>query len=74
MEIPVYLLTGFFESGKTTFLHSVLADGFADESTLLISCEEGMVDYDPALMKNVNIVRVEDEDQLTTEYLKKLEK
>ena len=74
MEIPVYLLTGFFERGKTTFLHSVLADGFADESTLLISCEEGMVDYDPALMKNVNIVRVEDEDQLTTEYLKKLEK
>ena len=43
MEIPVYLFTGFLESGKTTFIQDVMeGDEFnAGERTLLLLCEEG---------------------------------
>ena len=35
---PVYLLAGFLDSGKTTFINNILRDGFAEEDkTLLIS-------------------------------------
>ena len=39
---PVYLLAGFLDSGKTTFINNILSDGFAaEDKTLLICCEEG---------------------------------
>jgi len=40
---PVYLFTGFLDSGKSSFIMETLADsGFGDgESILLILCEEG---------------------------------
>ena len=77
MEIPVYLFTGFLESGKTTFIKDTISDpDFVDgEKTLLILCEEGMEEYDEvALSKlNVDIVTVEEEEELTTEFIKRLE-
>ena len=47
MEIPVYLFTGFLESGKTTFIQETLEDsGFnMGERTLLLLCEEGEEEY-----------------------------
>lgn len=44
-SIPLYLINGFLEAGKTTFLEDVLLNGdFADgQKTLLILCEEGEV-------------------------------
>ena len=43
MEIPVYIITGFLESGKTTFIKNTLEDpNFASgEKTILLLCEEG---------------------------------
>ena len=43
MEIPVYLFTGFLESGKTKFIQEALEgpDFNAGERTLLLLCEEG---------------------------------
>ena len=43
MAIPVYMFAGFLESGKTSFIASVLQDpGFTrDENTLIVQCEEG---------------------------------
>ena len=43
MEIPVYLFTGFLDSGKTSFIQDTISDPdfLADEKTLLIACEEG---------------------------------
>ena len=40
--IPVYMLTGFLESGKTTMIKSMLADeGFSSgQKTLIICCED----------------------------------
>ena len=42
MDIPVYLIAGFLDAGKTEFINGILRDGFAAEDrTLLLCCEEG---------------------------------
>lgn len=60
MEAGVYIVTGFLESGKTKFMQEMLTDeGFSEgERTLLLVCEEGEEDYDEALLKRCNTVRV----------------
>lgn len=75
MQIPVYLILGFLDSGKSQFINGVLADGLAaDHRTLLLQCEDGDVEYDPALLKNVDVVPVEDEEDLTPMFLRECEK
>ena len=75
MDIPVYLIAGFLDAGKTNFINGVLQDGFAREDrTLLICCEEGEEEYYPTALSNVFTTKVEDEDDLTPEFFKKLEK
>lgn len=73
MEIPVYLFTGFLESGKTKFIQETLEDERfnAGEKTLLIVCEDGEEEYDPSLFsgKNVYIRTVDSVDELSTEQL-----
>ena len=60
VEKPVYLFAGFLEAGKTRFINSILADGFAkDERTVLLCCEEGEIEYDPKVLKNVTVVTVD---------------
>lgn len=45
-RIPVFFINGILESGKTTFtLDTIHSDGF-DGKTLLISCEQGEIEYD----------------------------
>ena len=46
--IPVYVFTGFLESGKTKFIKEILADpNFTEnEVTALLLCEEGIEEYD----------------------------
>ena len=48
-EIPVYLITGYLDSGKTTFVQQTLADpGFCEDSNILvISFEEGEFELEP---------------------------
>ena len=74
MAIPVYLFAGFLESGKTSFIASVLADpGFTqDERTLLVQCEEGVEEYDPKLLQKTHTVIecVEDEDEFDADTLR----
>lgn len=73
MDIPVYLFTGFLESGKTKFIQETLEDERfnSGEKTLLIVCEEGEEEYEPSKFsgKNVFIRTVEEADELTTEQL-----
>ncbi len=77
MEIPVYLFTGFLESGKTTFIQEALeGDDFnAGERTLLLLCEEGEAEYHPVKFfgTNVFIERIEEEEDLTEETLRTLQ-
>ena len=73
MEIPVYMFTGFLDSGKSTFLQSTLEDKrFNDrERTLVLLCEEGECELNPARFsgKTVTIQRVESVDELTVSNL-----
>lgn len=57
-DVPVYIITGFLDSGKTRFINEMLGDpGFSEgERTLLLRCEEGDEEYDPALLKSSNTV------------------
>lgn len=76
MDIPVYLVNGFLESGKTTFIADILKDPSftGKEKTLLIVCEEGETEYDEKALAGLrtDIVTVEDKSELTPEYLKEL--
>lgn len=78
MSLPVYLFTGFLESGKTTFIQETLEDpGFCSgEKTLLLLCEEGEAEYDPTRFAggNVTLLTVENESDLTVDFLKEYKK
>ena len=75
MNIPVYVMAGFLDAGKTRFINGALADGLAkDDRTLLLRCEEGEEDYDSRLLRNVTVVDVEDEEALTRDFLRSCEK
>ena len=74
-DIPVYLIAGFLDSGKTDFINGILQDGFArKDRTLLLCCEEGELEYDPRVLDNVTVVTIEDEEDLKCSYMKELEK
>ena len=75
MDIPVYLMAGFLDGGKTDFINGILQDGFAaKDRTLLICCEEGEEEYDAKALKNVTVVVRDDPEELTTEFMKECEK
>lgn len=81
--IPVYLITGFLESGKTTLINSMLADeDFNQRSTggkqktLVIVCEEGIEEYDEDKLakQGVSVVILDSADEVTTERMAELAK
>ena len=73
-DIPVYLFTGFLESGKTKFIQETLCDERFNkgEKTLLLVCEEGVEEYEPDEFsgENVFIKIVEEESELSEELLR----
>lgn len=75
LEFPVYLFTGFLESGKTKFIQETLEDKrfSTGEKTLLLICEEGIEEYEPDQFadKDVSIRTIEDKEELTQENLEK---
>lgn len=77
VEIPIYLFTGFLESGKTTAIMDTLKDPefVKGARTLLIICEEGEVEYNNEYLKNHNIdtYRIEEPEQFNENLLFSLE-
>ena len=74
-DIPVYLVAGFLDAGKTNFINGILEDGFAREGrTLLIRCEEGEEEYSPAALRGVDVVDVEDLEELSPDSCRKWER
>ena len=78
MNAPVYIVTGFLDSGKTTFIQEMITDeGFSEgERTLLLCCEEGEVEYDEKMLKDNNTIlfTFEDMDELAGDRLVRLDK
>ncbi len=74
-EVPVYLFTGFLESGKTTFIQETMEDPRFNngDQTLLLLCEEGEEEYalERFASKNVVCRVVDEQEDLTTENLDK---
>lgn len=77
-RIPLYLVTGFLEAGKTTLLTDTLnMDYFADgQRTVLLRCEDGEAEYDPQFLsqRNVKLVPLEEPSQLNTEFLQEVDR
>ena len=75
---PVYMINGFLESGKTSFIKYTLAQPYfrTTGNTLLILCEEGEDEYEESLLKKskTDLVLLEEEEQFTPEYLMELDK
>lgn len=73
MNIPVFLFTGFLESGKTSFIRDTLEDpDFTEgDKVLLIVCEEGEEEFDEKKLSayNTTIEFVEDEEDFTDDLL-----
>ena len=78
MEIPVYLFTGFLESGKTRFIQEMMGDDRFNEGeeTLLLVFEEGEEEYRPEFFASdsVHIETVEDVEAIDAKTLSALEK
>jgi len=72
-EIPVFIINGFLESGKTQFLRFTLDQDYFNtgEKTLLIVCEEGVEEYPKDLLIRTHtiLVQVEDEKDMSKESL-----
>lgn len=77
MEIPVYLFSGFMDSGKTSLIkETLIEENFGEGAkTLLIACEDGEVEYDEAELAKANtkLVMIDEEEEFTEEKLKELD-
>ena len=76
-RVVVYLMTGFLESGKTSFLKQTIDKQYfkIDGTTVIILCEEGEEEYEEDLLARAKakIVTVEDPEELTKEFLQEVE-
>ncbi|MCI7095703.1 MAG: GTPase [Clostridiales bacterium] len=76
-QIPVYVFTGFLDSGKTKFIQETLEDPRfnAGERTLLLVFEEGEEEYDFSAYPSQNVyMEVLDQQTVTTRELSALSK
>ena len=76
-QIPVYVFTGFLDSGKTKFIQETLEDPRfnAGERTLLLVFEEGEEEYDFSAYPHQNVFQeVLDQQTVTTKELQALAK
>ena len=76
-QIPVYVFTGFLDSGKTKFIQETLEDPrFNDgERTLLLIFEEGEEEFDISTYPHKNVyMEVLDQQSVTTKELAALGK
>lgn len=76
-RMPLFLINGFLEAGKTEFLKFTMQQEYfqAEGKSLLIVCEEGEEEYEKELLEETKtaVVYVEEREKLTPEYLEELE-
>ena len=77
IQIPVYVFTGFLDSGKTKFIQETLEDTRfnSGERTLLLVFEEGEEEFDFSTYPHRNVyLEVLDQQTATTEQMRQLAK
>ena len=77
-EVPLFLLNGFLESGKTTLSKEIIEnnENYQNNSTVVIACEQGEIEYDEEWCEKnqVHIEYIENQEDFTPAYLKNLDK
>lgn len=77
-EIPVYLFSGFMDSGKTSLVQETLFENNFGEGAkgIIIMCEDGEKEYDEAKLATINIklVTIDSEEEFTLEKLNEINK
>lgn len=78
VTIPVFVCTGFLDSGKTTLVKETLMEQEWIEPglTLLLLCEEGEEEYSQEYLdqKNMVLLKIEEFEQLNATFFKNCEK
>ena len=78
MKTPVFICTGFLDSGKTTLVKDTLMqqDWIAPGLTLLLLCEEGEEEYPEEYLASheIALLKIEEFDQLSPAFFKNCEK
>lgn len=79
MEIPVYLVTGFLNGGKTTFIKRCFEEGklgVGGGPTLLLLCEAGQEPYPEDFLSQYQVycVRLREQREYTATYVEALRK
>jgi len=76
--IPLFICTGFLDSGKTTLVKGTIMkqDWIGDGLTVLIVCEEGEEEYSKEYLEENNMIllRVENFSQLNTPFFRNCER
>lgn len=77
-RVAVYLMTGFLESGKTSFLRYTIGQEYfrTEGRTVLILCEEGEEEYPRELLARTDtkLLVAESPDELTREWLEEIDR
>ena len=77
VEVPVFVVNGFLESGKTSLIKEIIESNSDVQKldTLIIMCEDGEVEYDQKFLDDnkVHLEKVSSQDELTKDYLLKLD-
>jgi len=76
-QIPLFIINGMLDSGKTTFIETIIhQDGFHKKgTTLLITLEEGEIEYDAKKLLddyNTTVLSLDDDTLLPKEKLENL--
>ena len=76
-RLPVFVINGFLEAGKTQFISYTLQQDYfqSDGTTILVLCEEGDTEYDPELLKQTRtkLITVEDAWELDNDFFGRLD-
>lgn len=72
-KVPVFIINGFLESGKTTFIkNAIIKDPkMQKEKVLVIACEEGEVEYEN-LPDNMKVHVIDDKEDVRSDVFGKL--
>ncbi len=77
-KVPVFLIQGFLDSGKTSFIKATLKRDkiFAKGKTLLLCCEQGEIEYSSEELAklNIEVIYFESEEEFSLLRLNELQK
>ncbi|MBR1390205.1 MAG: GTPase [Lachnospiraceae bacterium] len=77
-EIPVYVFTGFMDSGKTSLIQETLFENNFGEGakTLILCCEDGETEFHEEKLRTVNarVTMLEEQEDFNTERLTEIQK